>query len=109
MKKVMAFVYIAGPYTKGDVVLNIQKAIYAAEELIKAGYVPYVPHLSHLWHYEYDPQWLKKCDCLVRLPGKSRGADNEVALAKDLCMPVYRSVKSCIRGEAKYLAELEGK
>ena len=106
----MAFVYIAGPYTKGDVVVNVQAAVKAAEELVKAGHVPYVPHLTHLWHliephppqfwYDYDFHWLRRCDCLIRLPGKSTGADNEMVVAKELCMPIYRSVKRCISKES---------
>lgn len=100
------FVYVAGPYTKGDVVLNVQVAIHAGEELIKAGHIPYIPHLTHLWHfvvphppefwYEYDLYWLKKCDCLVRLPGESKGADNEVIVAKESGLGIYDSVNQCI-------------
>jgi hypothetical protein len=94
-------VYIAGPYTKGDVVLNVRNAIMAAEAVLKAGHTPYIPHLSYFWHlvcphppefwYSYDNEWLDYCDCVLRLPGESVGADAEVALAKKLCIPVYYS------------------
>jgi hypothetical protein len=40
--------------------------------------------------------WLAKCDCLLRLPGESKGADNEVFWAKKLGMPVYYSIQEAI-------------
>ena len=99
----MKYVYIAGPYTVGDVALNVRNAILAAEELRWRGYVPSVPHLTHLWHlvcphevqfwYDYDLEWLKKCDCLLRLPGESKGADREEAWAERWGMPVYHSME----------------
>jgi len=85
------YVYIAGPYTKGDVVVNVRNAVQAAEWLVGIGYEPYVPHLTHFWHlilphkiefwYVRDLEWLKKCDVIVRLPGESAGADNEIMVA----------------------------
>lgn len=94
-------VYIAGPYTKGDVAVNVRNAILVAERIVDAGHVPYVPHLTHFWHlvkphainfwYEYDLSWLAVCDCLIRLPGESTRADNEVAEAKKLGISVYYS------------------
>lgn len=95
-------VYIAGPYTKGDVALNVRAALQAASDLRDAGYAPYVPHLTHFWHmlfprsYEswldQDNQYLPVCEALVRLPGESSGADKEVALARSLGIPVYCGV-----------------
>lgn len=103
------YIYIAGPYTKGDVVMNVRAAVEAAEEVIKIGYMPYVPHLSHLWHcmsphdidywYRLDNEWLKRCDALVRLPGESSGADAEVRLADSLGIPVFDSVNDLMRYE----------
>lgn len=37
-------VYIAGPYTKGDVVENVRAAVFAGDEVFEAGHSPYVPH-----------------------------------------------------------------
>ena len=95
-------VYIAGPYSKGDVILNIREAIYAADWLLAGGHVPFVPHLTGFWHaiapkpYEswlaYDMEWLKVCDAVLRLPGESSGADKEVAEARRLGVPVFESV-----------------
>lgn len=92
-------VYVAGPYTNGDVALNVRAAIEAADRILKAGHAPYVPHLMHFWHlvcpgpYEqwiqFDLEWLPVCDALVRLPGESSGADGEVRLAESLGIPVY--------------------
>ena len=92
-------VFIAGPYAGGDPVLNTQAAVRAAEAVVALGHTPFVPHLSHLWHLvsphevdywlRLDMAWLEACDCLVRLPGESPGADGEVRRAKDLGLPVY--------------------
>jgi hypothetical protein len=43
----MIKVYLAGPYTKGDVAENIHNVIKVADTLTDCGYVPYIPHLSH--------------------------------------------------------------
>ena len=95
-------VYIAGPYSKGDVAINIHIAMGHANAVIESGYIPYIPHLTHFWHlvsprpvkfwYDYDNHFLRRCDCVLRIPGESVGADNEVALAKVLGIPVYYSV-----------------
>lgn len=103
----MTRVYLAGPYTRGDVGANVHKAIRVADELFEAGYAPYVPHLTHFWHlqrphgYEdwlrLDLEWVAACDVLLRLPGKSDGADREAALAKSLGKPVLHSVEAVLR------------
>lgn len=95
----MKRVYIAGPYTKGDVALNVRAAILAAGAVFDAGFAPFVPHLTHFWHllaprdYEdwlrLDLEWLACCHCLIRLNGESSGADREVARARELGIPVY--------------------
>jgi hypothetical protein len=97
-------IYIAGPYTKGDVALNVRKAIFAADYVTATlGHVAYCPHLTHFWHmlipheniqfwYDYDIEWLKVCDAILRLEGESHGADEEVRIAESLGMRVYRSV-----------------
>jgi hypothetical protein len=105
----MKYVYIAGPYTKDDPVINTANVIRAADELASHGYYPYVPHLTLFWHliyphdirfwYDLDIAWLKKCDCLLRLPGESSGADNEVRIAKNLGMPIYYSIEELIENK----------
>ena len=39
-------VYIAGPYTKGDVVANVREAMNVAEICFNAELVPFIPHLT---------------------------------------------------------------
>jgi hypothetical protein len=104
-------VYVAGPYTQGDVVVNVRNAILAGDQLLEAGHFPYIPHLMHFWHlvtpHEYerwiamDLEWLPVCEALVRLPGASSGSDGEVDAAQRLGIPVFCSV-------AEFLAELGG-
>lgn len=100
MKKLK--VYIAGPYSKGDQALNVKKAMDMAEECLRYEMVPFVPHLTHFQHmqhprdYEewlaYDIEWLKVCDCLLRIPGESSGADKEVEVAELLDIPVFTNM-----------------
>jgi len=95
-------VYIAGPYTKGDIAINVRNATEAANQILQAGHIPFLPHLTHFWHilfpgpYEQwirlDLEWLSCCDALIRLTGESRGADGEVCEAVRLGIPVYNSV-----------------
>jgi hypothetical protein len=97
-----AKVYIAGPYTKGDVAINVRTAIAVANELADLGFAPYVPHFTHFWHMLYprpydfwlnlDNEFLPDCDAVLRIAGESNGADKEVALAKKLGLPVFHSI-----------------
>src|SRR3989304_3723636 len=97
------FIYVAGPYTDGDPVINVRRAIIVAEDLINLGFIPFVPHLTHLWHlinpheiaywYKYDNAWLLKCDAILRLPGDSKGADEECRLAEKNNIPVFPSIE----------------
>lgn len=96
-------VYLAGPYTLGDVAQNVRTVLDIAEEVVKRGHSPYIPHLSHFWHFvhphdyefwlKYDLEWLEVCDALLRLPGQSKGADGEVGHANKLNIPVYHKVE----------------
>jgi len=86
--------YVAGPYSLGDPVENTNRAIRVGDHLESLGFVPIIPHLSLLWHmvvphpaqfwYDITAEWLKRCDLVYRLNGKSKGADEEVALARQL-------------------------
>src|SRR5205085_5598830 len=99
-------IYVAGPYTKGDVAANVFNAIKVANDLANLGFAPYVPHFTHFWHmmfqrpYEFwlelDNQYLPCCDAILRLPGESSGADKEVELAKSLGKPVFFDINSLI-------------
>ena len=95
----MKKIYVAGPYTKGDVAINVRNAFEIAEELSKLGFAPFVPHYTHFWHmlfpHEYkfwltlDKEFLACCDCLYRIEGDSTGADIEVEHAELLGIPVF--------------------
>ena len=102
-------IYIAAPYTNGDVGQNIKRVIDCADDLSKLGHTPFIPHLAHFWNIispkpvefwcEYDLVWLDLCDALLRLPGESVGADNEVWAAKAKCIPVYYSIKGLMEDD----------
>ena len=96
-------VYIASPYTLGDVAVNVKAQLDMVDRLMDLGYLPYAPlyshfqHLVHPRHYQdwidIDLVWIEKLDCVLRLKGKSSGADGEVKLAKKLGIPVFYSVE----------------
>lgn len=98
----IARIYVAGPYTQGDVALNVHRAYEAANRLADLGFAPFVPHATHFWHmlfprpYEFwlnlDNQFLPFCQAVLRLPGSSSGADKEVQLAENLNIPVFTSI-----------------
>lgn len=100
-------IYVAGPYTNGDVAQNVKKAITIGDALFNMGHKPYIPHLTHFWHILYEHTWkewmeldeafLPLCDSLFRIEGKSIGADGEVALALSLDMPIYYSLEEVPR------------
>lgn len=102
-----ARVYVAGPYTKGDVAVNVRNAYAVANELADLGFAPFVPHATHFWHmlfprpYEFwldlDNQFLPFCDAVLRIPGDSSGADKEVALAERLGKPVFTNIPELIK------------
>ena len=104
----MKRIYIASPFTIGDPAANVLRQIDAGEALINAGFYPYLPLLSHYHHivhphsYEtwtrLDDAWLPSCHALLRLPGESKGADEEVALARELGIPVFYSVGELVEG-----------
>jgi hypothetical protein len=100
-------VYVAGPLSTGDPVLNTKIAIEAGDRLLGAGWAPFVPHLSWYWEslhtphnyetwMELDLPWVSVADAVLRLPGTSPGADREVALALSLGIPVYYDIEEML-------------
>ena len=95
-------VYVAGPYSQGDVAENVKAAIDAGNALMDRGHNPYVPHLTHFMHLlhprpykdwlDLDLDYLTMCDAVLRLPGPSDGADREVALAEGMDLLVFYSL-----------------
>lgn len=100
-------VYIAGPYSHGDVAVNVANAMRAGTLVLNMGHSPFVPHLNHYMHMfepqsyrtwiELDLHWVETCDVLWRLPGYSPGADQEEAHAYKCGIPVADS-ESMLRG-----------
>lgn len=98
----MKKIYVAGPYSKGDVAVNVKTAMDVANQLIEMGYAPYCPHLTHFLHInnhqpyekwlELDNQFIPCCDAVLRIPGESSGADKEVELAISLNIPVFFTI-----------------
>jgi len=95
-------VFISGPYS-GDVEGNVANHVQKVDELLDEGFAPYTLLLFHYANkrpYEdwliLAMEWLRACDALLRLPGESPGADNEVARAKELGIPVFNSMKELV-------------
>ena len=92
-------VYVSGPLSLGDPILNTRRAVKEAEVIIEMGGVPIVPHVSiswqmispHDWDYwiSYDLDLLNVCDAIYRIPGESKGADLETARMSTLGKPVF--------------------
>jgi hypothetical protein len=93
-------VYIAGPYTHPDPIENTHRHIQLGMRLVETGLAAVeIPHLSLLAHlvdphpvdywYAFDLDKLAHCHFLYRAIGESTGADNEVARAIELVIPVF--------------------
>jgi len=91
-------IYVAGPYTAPDPVVNTHKAVKIGDRLLNLGAAVVIPHVTLLWHlvspHEYqtwlelDIEVLARCDGLLRFPGESSGADGEVEFAHEHGIPV---------------------
>lgn len=111
-------IYIAGPYTNGDKLDNVARALEAADLVVTLGHVPLVPHLAHFWDmispkdYEtwlaIDLAYLAKCDALIRLPGQSPGADREVKFATEHGIHVFYGLAEFAAWLAEWVAMSEG-
>ena len=96
----MLRVYIAAPYTS-DPEQNVRVAIGMADMIADLGLAPFVPHLYHFWDRQHPHEylfwivqtlhWVEVCDGLIRIPGHSPGADQEVMFAMKLGKPVFYS------------------
>lgn len=104
---VKLLVYIALPYTKGDVAVNVRRGMDAWDEVWDTGrLIPFMPLYSHFQHMHrprpydawmaYDEEVIKYCDCLLRYPGESSGAEREIEHAKALGIPVFYSLSALL-------------
>ncbi|MCA2214017.1 DUF4406 domain-containing protein [Jidongwangia harbinensis] len=110
-------ILIAGPYrsgTGGDpelIAANLARLEEAAWPIFAAGHVPMIgewvalpvlraagardlddPLAEHVL-YPTAQRLLQHCDAVLRLPGESTGADQDVAIARDRGLPVYHRVE----------------
>lgn len=99
-------IYISGPYTQraeGEPTPeeNQQQAIRAAELMREGGHHCFLPHtlypawvdafgLSYEEVMDECLAWVGKCDAVLRIGGRSPGADAEEQLAREMGMTVYR-------------------
>jgi hypothetical protein len=99
----MIKVFVSSPYTKGDMVKNLNEHFKIANKLIDLNFAPFVPLLYHyleinqireydVW-LDIDLEWLKQSDVMLRLPGESAGADMEEKIAYDYGIPVFYNIK----------------
>lgn len=105
-------VYIASPYLRGDKEENVMRQINTFHALTVNGFIPYAPLLGHYidqhysmaceWWLEFDLNWVEVCDCVLRLDGRSDGADREVEHAKKLNIPVYYSLNELLNENSKH-------
>ena len=110
-------ILIAGPYRSGtddDPTLlqaNLARLEEAAWPLFQAGHVPMIGEWVALpvlrgagGHTVADPiadrimyptadRLLQHCDAVLRLPGASKGADQDVAIARERGLPVYERLE----------------
>ncbi len=109
-------ILIAGPYRSGTgddpakMATNLLRLEAASWPIFKKGHVPMIGEWAALpvWHAAggqeigdklYDQilhptahRLLQHCDAVLRLPGNSKGADNDVKIANELGIPVYHDI-----------------
>lgn len=111
-------VYLAGPFTYPDCIENTHVAMKFANDIYDTNVaLPFTPHLSMFEHflrpkpisywYDRDIEYLEHCQGLIRMPGISVGADNEVSWCKENDLPYYLLKKLEITDELqKWLVDL---
>lgn len=107
-------VFISSGYS-GDVDGNVRRQMDAANVLMNLGYIPFMPLLVHFHDQVHKREysdwlkwcmaWIEDCDCVLRLPGESSGADAEVARAKELGIPVFFSIPDIVRSNGKVVSD----
>ena len=109
-------ILIAGPYRSGTqddpekMAANLQRLEEASWPIFQAGHIPMIGEWVALpiWRVAggtrvgdplYDQilhptagRLIEHCDAILRLPGESKGADNDVRLARERGIPVYTSM-----------------
>jgi hypothetical protein len=109
-------ILIAGPYASGTggrpdlMAQNLKRLEEAAWPIFQAGHLPMIGEwvalpvlasagaggptdpLAAEVMYPTAERLLQHCDAVLRLPGESRGADQDVAIARERGIPVYSSL-----------------
>ena len=109
-------ILIAGPYRSGTnddpelIRKNLENLESPALPIFKKGHVPLIGEWVALplmnlagskkigdaiWNeiqYPVSHALLEKCDAVLRIPGESKGADQDIALALQKGIPVYYSI-----------------
>ena len=107
-------ILIAGPYRSGTnggptlIARNLARLEEASGPIFRLGHVPMIGEWAALpilrtldaaevetgdVMYETARRLLLHCDAVLRLPGESSGADQDVAIAHERGLPVYRSLE----------------
>ena len=110
-------ILIAGPYRSGTgddpakMAANLRRLEAASWPIFQAGHIPMIGEWVALpvWHAAggdtvgdalYDQifhptagRLIERCDAILRLPGESTGADNDVRLARARGIPVYAAIE----------------
>ena len=118
-------ILIAGPYRSGTdddparMAENLARLEEAAWPIFAAGHVPMIGEwvalpvlrsagepdvtgpLAEQVMYPTAQRLLEHCDAVLRLPGKSTGADQDVAIARERGLPVYYDLEE-IPSRASY-------
>ncbi len=81
--------YAGGPM-EGVMQGEIERVPFAWAERLPAG-------TSHEDWIGVDLPWVSVAEAVLRLPGKSTGADKETALARELGIPVFESIDELTR------------
>lgn len=108
----MKRIYISGPITKGDRVAHFARFADAQCRLLRLGFAPLNPGLSMLnpatWQIAHrtwlaaDKAWIEVADAVLRLPGESIGAMEELERAGECDIPVFYSIQSIVAHFAAY-------
>ncbi|MBL7489353.1 DUF4406 domain-containing protein [Frankia sp. AgB1.9] len=110
-------ILIAGPYRSGTgddpeaMARNLARLEEAAWPIFRSGHVPMIGEwvalpvlrgagatgptdpVAEQVMYPTAQRLLQNCDAVLRLPGESTGADQDVQIAQDRGLPVYRRVE----------------
>ena len=109
-------VLVAGPYRSGTganaelIARNLERLEAAALSVYEAGHIPLIgewvalplarqagsaqigDRISELFLYPVAGRLLERCDAVFRIEGASRGADEDVRIARERKLPVFYSL-----------------